>query len=161
MKRRKALINIAIGTGSVALLPFCTTHPYITYSQLPFSKSQFDLILLLSNLLVPSQDDTFPTPEDRPTFLLTMLQDMLTKEEIVTFAEGVQKFEQLQPDFNQSTTPIAVVGTLIEQEDAVGAALQTIKRFSLRHFMTSQVYMEEVQGYEFIPGRYEGCVIKN
>lgn len=161
MKRRTALINIAIGTGTLGLMPFCTTNPYQAFSLLPFSKKQFESIIQLSKIIVPPQEDSFATPEDRTTFLLTMLQDLQTDEEMLTFAEGVRALERLSIDFENPTETLTLISSLIEEEGIQGAALRTIKQFSLRHFMTAQAYMESVQGYEFIPGRYEGCVAIN
>ena len=161
MKRRKALIHIAIGTGTLGFMPFCTTNPYQAFSLLPLTKKQFETIIQLSKLMVPTKENTFATPEDRTTFLLTMLQDLQTDEEIQTFAEGVRALESLAIDFKNPNETLILLGSHMEEGSAQGAALRTIKQFSLRHFMTAQAYMETVQGYEFIPGRYEGCVAKN
>lgn len=161
MKRRTALKNIAIATGSLGLMPFCTSNPYQAFNQLPFTKKQFESILYLSIIMVPPLVESFATPEDRTAFLLTMIQDMLTKEEIKDFAEGIQAGEKLPIDFKNQAETLNQVTALMEEDSRLGYALRIIKQFSLRHFMTAQAYMENVQGYEFIPGRFEGCVVKN
>lgn len=160
MKRRKALATIVWGTGALAALPYCTTNPYAIFDHLPFSLEEMEAIIALSKDMVPEYTDSFPTPEERAIFLLRMLNDLLTPQEQQTFAEGVKAFLKENPSFFKLSISekesILMAGLAAEN-----SALLTIKRFSLRHLMTTQAYMENIQQYEFIPGRYDGCVAVN
>lgn len=160
MKRRKALATIVWGSGALAALPYCSSNPYAIFQQLPFSFAEFEAIISISKDLVPEQVESFPAPEERSFFLLQMLNDLLTSQEQLTFAEGVKAFLKDNPKFeDQNQTQREEI--LLNALSTENFALQTIKRFSLQHFTTTQAYMENIQEFEFIPGRYVGCVTVN
>lgn len=157
MKRRKALTTIVWGSGALAALPYCSSNPYSVFDRLPFTFLEFEAILGISRAIVPERSAEFPTPEPRSTFLFQLLNDLLTAQEQEAFAEGVKAFLSKNPEFMERD-PSAMEAILLTALSDSDEAIRTIKQFSLRHLMTTQTYMETVQGYEFIPGRFEGCV---
>ena len=89
MHRRIALKNIAIITGSTFILPYgCDFEPEMVYSNFTsFTKKQFGLLASISEFILPSDIKSFPTPENRLHFIMTMANDCLVKKERKLFEE--------------------------------------------------------------------------
>lgn len=162
MKRRKAIQTIAVGVGGLGLLSHCTSTP--TTPPILEEKDQ-KLVELLTEAILPSKSEEFPTPETRMEFILNQIGGTLVAEELVGYKNGLAIFKGL------------VEQTFLEPYEALDFEVQdyTIQRalahpgdlgyfmgknreWSLRHFMTSERYMTEFLNYEFIPNRYSGCV---
>ena len=162
MKRRKAIQTIAVGVGGLGLLSHCSSTP--TTPPILEEKDQ-KLVELLTEAILPSKSEEFPTPETRMEFILNQIGGTLVAEELEGYKNGLAIFKGL------------VEQTFLEPYEALDFEVQdyTIQRalahpgdlgyfmgknreWSLRHFMTSERYMTEFLNYEFIPNRYSGCV---
>lgn len=167
MKRRSALQKIAWVTGGAVVLPYyCETAPeLITYNRLPLTLPDRDLIDTLSNLILPEDTDGFPTLETRLDFVLTMVNDGLDKQQLADYMFGMQSFrthvmttyEKPFEELNEEEQ-LNCIGKVIDCGDEKSFFVSTIKGLSLRHFMTSENYMKNYLKFEFMPGRYNGCV---
>ena len=95
MLRRIALKNIAVITGSTFILPYgCDFEPVMVYSNFTsFTKKQFGLLASISEFILPSDIKSFPTPENRLHFIMTMANDCLVKKERKLFEEGFEFFQ--------------------------------------------------------------------
>ena len=82
MRRRKALQTIAMGFSGLGLLSHCTSS-----SSLPRLLEIEDQHLLrqLTEAILPSKSEEFPTPETRMEYLLNQIQGALTTEELVGY----------------------------------------------------------------------------
>ena len=167
MKRRSALQKIAWVSGGIAMLPYyCSTQPERTvYSNLPITIPDRNLINLLSNLILPEDTEGFPTMESRLDFILTMVNDGLDSQEISDYLFGMTEFRKhviatYGTSFEDLVTEdqLACIGKTIDCSDEKSFFVSTIKRHSLRHFTTSENYMKNYLNFEFMPGRYNGCV---
>ena len=162
MKRRKAIQTIALGVGGLGLLNHCTSTP--TTPPILEEKDQ-KLVELLTEAILPSKREEFPTPETRIQFILNQMGGTLTAEELESYKQGLDIFQGvveqtfLKPyevlDFDtQNYTILRALG----HPGELGFFMRKNRQWSLRHFMTSERYMTEFLNYEFIHNRYLGCV---
>lgn len=167
MKRRSALQKIAWVSGGIAMLPYyCSTQSEITvYNNLPIAISDRNLINLLSNLILPEDPESFPTMESRLDFVLTQVNDGFDSQEISDYLFGMTAFRKhVMATYGTSfedlveLDQLACIGKTIDCSDEKSFFVSTIKRHSLRHFTTSENYMKKYLNFEFMPGRYNGCV---
>ena len=167
MKRRSALQKIAWFSGGIAMLPnYCSTQPeIIAYNNLPIAISDRNLINVLSNLILPEDTENFPTMESRLDFILTRVNDGFDSQEVSDYLFGMTAFRRhvtatYGTPFEDLVTEdqLACIGKTIDCSDEKSFFISTIKRHSLRHFTTSENYMKNYLNFEFMPGRYNGCV---
>ena len=167
MKRRSALQKIAWVSGGIAMLPYyCSTQSEITvYNNLPIAISDRNLINLLSNLILPEDPESFPTMESRLDCVLTQVNDGFDSQEISDYLFGMTAFRKhVMATYGTSfedlveLDQLACIGKTIDCSDEKSFFVSTIKRHSLRHFTTSENYMKNYLNFEFMPGRYNGCV---
>ena len=162
MKRRKAIQTIALGVGGLGLLNRCTSTP--TTTTLLEEKDQ-KLVELLTEAILPSKSEEFPTPDTRMQFILNQMDGNLTAEELEGYKQGLEIFQGLveqtflKPyealDFD---TQNYTIQRALGHPGELGFFMRKNRQWSLRHFMTSERYMTEFLNYEFIPNRYLGCV---
>jgi len=162
MKRRKAVQTIALGIGGLGLLTHCTSSA--SSPPLLDEKDQ-NLIQLLTEAILPSKSEAFPTPETRMEFILNQMEGTLTAEELDFYKMGLIKYKGLieqtflMPyealDFD---TQNYIIQRAVAHPGELGFFMKKNRQWSLRHFMTSERYMTEFLNYEFIPNRHLGCV---
>ena len=162
MKRRKAIQTIALGVGGLGLLNHCTSTP--TASSILEEKDQ-KLVELLTEAILPSKSEEFPTPDTRIQFILNQMDGNLTAEESESYKQGLDIFQGLvektflKPyealDFD---TQNYTIQRALGHPGELGFFMRKNRQWSLRHFMTSERYMTEFLNYEFIPNRYLGCI---
>jgi len=162
MRRRKALQTIALGFSGLGLLSHCTSS-----SSLPRLLEIEDQHLLrqLTEAILPSKSEEFPTPETRMEYLLNQIEGALTTEELVGYQQGLKIFKRLveqtflmpyeELDFD---TQNYTIQRALSHSSELGFFMKKNRYWSLRHFRTSESYMTEFLNYEFIPNRYLGCV---
>ena len=167
MKRRSALQKIAWVSGGIVMLPYyCSTQLEITvYNNLPITISDRNLINLLSNLILPEDPESFPTMESRLDFVLMRVNDGFDSKEISNYLFGMTAFRKhVMATYGTSfedlvqVDQLACIGKTIDCSDEKSFFVSTIKRHSLHHFTTSENYMKNYLNFEFMPGRYKGCV---
>lgn len=162
MRRRKALQSIAMGIGGVATLSHCNTF-IASVPQLQKKDEQF--IGLISESILPSKSTSFPTPEPRLEFLVNQLEGGLTSAQFEEYKLGLEEFKKsiddsYAPAFDILSTDqqYEMLTKALASEGSLGFFMQKTKQWSLRHFITSENYMTNYLGYEFMPNRYLGCV---
>lgn len=167
MNRRTAIQNLGYLTGGTLFLPFaCQEIGVPIYSNLPLmNKKEQALIGHISLVLLPDDLQSFPAPESRQHFVLTMINDCSDAKQITTFVGGFEAFQwalshtqninfieltdQEQMDF---------LSNQFEQDTIIRDFLNVIKKYSLLHFETTEAYMTQYLKFEFIPGRFMGKV---
>ncbi len=162
MRRRKALQSIAMGIGGVATLSHCNTF-IPSVSQLQEKDEQF--IGLISESILPSKSISFPTPEPRLEFLANQLEGGLTSTQFEEYKSGLEEFKKsIDDSFAQAFDKLSayqhheILTKALASEGSLGFFMQKTRQWSLRHFITSENYMTNYLGYEFLPNRYLGCV---
>ena len=162
MKRRRAIQTIALGVSGLGILNHCTSTPSIP--PLLLERDQ-NLVGLLTEAILPSKSNKFPTPETRMQFILNQMGGVLTSDEIELYKQGLTNFKKiveqtflkpyqgLESDI-QEYTVLRALG----HPGEIGFFMRKNKEWSLRHFTTSELYMTKFSKYEFIPNRHLGCV---
>ena len=169
MRRRLAIKKIGIIVGGVSFLPYaCSNEQQLLYPNLtPYLKSkQLELIGLISNLILPKDDSTFPTKESRKEFILTMINDCYSESNTKKFIASFQSFESSIIEFYKKSffdlsfnEQMNFLTSEYESKSNSLFFLDTLKNYSILHFETSENYMLDYLKLEFIPGRYEGKVL--
>lgn len=162
MERRKAVQTIALGIGGLGLLSHCTSTPSVP--ALLTEKDQ-NLLGLLTEAILPSKSEAFPTPETRVQFILNQLGGALTSDELEFYKQGLiffrgiveQTFSIPYEALDFDTQNYTILRAL-DHPGELGFFMQKNRQWSLLHFRTSERYMTEFLNYEFIPNRHLGCV---
>ena len=146
MKRKKAIQTIILGAGSIGIFCYCEFNISIPSI---LKKSDEDLVSLLSEAILPSKNNEFPTPESRIQFILNQLGGGLNSHE--------RTFLKTYQDLDTEIQNFTIQRALYDNGD-LGYFMRKNRQWSLRHFTTSERYMTEFLNYEFIPNRHLGCV---
>lgn len=169
MNRRTAIRNIGLVTAGFSILPACdfTEDPPV-YDRVPLEKEQYHLIEWLTQAILPAGEPQIATPEPTTHFVLTMLNDCYAPEDIAKYLEGLTLFDQQIRDEYDTTFKKLIpeqqvlLFTEISKSEILPENLQyfldTTKRLSVRHFTTSEYFMVNHLDFEFVPGRFKGCV---
>jgi hypothetical protein len=167
MNRRTAIQNLGYLTGGTLFLPFaCQEIGVPIYSNLPLmNKKEQALIGHISLVLLPDDLQSFPAPESRQHFVLTMINDCSDAKQIATFVGGFEAFQwALSPTQNINFIELTdqeqmdFLSNQFEQDTIIRDFLNVIKKYSLLHFETTEAYMTQYLKFEFIPGRFMGKV---
>jgi hypothetical protein len=167
MNRRKAIQQVGLLTAGAILLPYaCQDIGVPVYSNLPLlGKKEQELIGYLSHVLLPDDTQSFPAPESRQQFVLTMINDCSDAKQLTAFVGGFEAFQwAVSPKQTLSFDELTVdeqrvfLSNQWEQDTVIRDFLNVIKRYSLLHFETTQAYMTDYLKFEFMPGRYLGKV---
>ena len=168
MKRREALQNIAFISAGAALLPACDFASVPVYSNIPMERKQWRMVEWLSEIVLPKGELEISTPETTSEFVLRMVNDCHEPEDIEKYVAGMQGFEQyLLETFDSNFKRLDEVQTtkLLSQLDESTTVPEDIKylysttrRLAQQHFTSSEFFLTEYLDFEFVPGRYLGCV---
>lgn len=168
MKRREAIQNIFLLSAGMALMPSCQFEESgPVYANVPLEKGQRTLMNLLTNAILPREGTEIKTPESTTDFILTMLNDCTSPEDIQKYLTGMKEFTQnIQEIYNTSFKKMETEAQLTLFEDLGKSEKMTdnAKHFfnttswlTQRHFRSSEHFMTNYQDFEFAPGRYIGC----
>lgn len=168
MKRRKAVQNLALITGSIALMPGCSLEEKEpVFDQMSLEPGDVRLVELIAEAVLPKSGIAVETPEPTSHFILNMVNDCYREREITRFSRGLQLFKQLIKDEYQKPfkelNPAQHILLFTEVKNSpiypksLKYFLSTIKSLSVRHFTSSSFFMTQKLDFEFAPGRYLGC----
>jgi len=171
MKRRKAIQSIVIVGAGVTLLPACDffQEPLKIYENLPLDRAQRTVLAQLSETILPKISlHEISTPEPTLDFILTMLNDCSPKEDIDKYLAGfedfhshlIEKYNQTFPNLKpaQVTELMTYLTTSEEVPEKMKYFFNTTNGLTQQHFKSSEYYLKNYLDFEFVPGRYEGCV---
>jgi hypothetical protein len=167
VKRRTAIRNFGVIAGGVLVLPYaCTFSAEMVYKNFPLVKlKEQELIGKICNCILAEDPINFPTPESRIQFVLTMINDCGSQNEISILIGGLEAFESaLSPthetDFNTLTKEeqSEFIEIHFKEKTLVTDFLNLMKKYSLLHFESSENYLTQYLNFEFMPGRYFGRV---
>ena len=172
MKRRKAIQNLALMAGGIALLPGCSLEEKEpVFDQLALEPGDYRLISQVSEAILPQGETPIETMEPTADFVLTMVNDVYSIKESTRFVRGLGLFKQLIKDEYQktftelNTQQHILLFTEITHSPIYPKSLKyflsTTRQLTIRHYTSSQFFMSEKLDFEFAPGRYLGCKIVN
>ena len=172
IKRRKAIRQLAVLSSGIVLLPGCNLpareEAIPQFANLPLMPEEWGLMKALTRAILPVEDLPATTPETTAEFVLRMVNDCSEPENILEYRVGmkvfsqfvqdkyVQTFDLLNPEQHLLTFAEVMQSEILP--DSLRHFLETTKRWTVRHFTTSEYFMKNHLGYEFVPGRFHGCV---
>ena len=117
---------------------------------------------------LPDPAPVINTPESTEDFILTMVNDCYKPIEIRRYRRGMRMFLQAVQDeherrFEQlNKYQHVLMFTEMTESEMFPKSLQfflnTTKRLAVQHFTGSEYFLTQKLEWEFIPGRYVGCV---
>ncbi len=159
---------MAILSSAVTLLPSCNLETVPVYENIPIDKPQRKLIEQLTEAILPKKNTAVVTPEKTVDYVLTIINDCHAPEEIEQYISGLKELqlllkEQFKSSFQQLTPEAQnALFALLQDAENSSANLRhfytTTHYLTKDHFVTSEYFMTNYLEYEFIPGRYLGCV---
>lgn len=169
MKRRQAIQGLATISAGAFLFSSCDLFdPQPVYSNIPLKRSQRHLISQLSDAILPKQGLEIITPEPTLDFVLTMVNDCYSPEDIEKYIVGMNEFElYLEQNYKkrfdriETALQLDILKNLDESKELsleLDFFYTTTKRLTMQHFTSSDYFMTNYLDYEMVPGRYLGCV---
>jgi len=168
MLRRDALRNIILASIGVSILPSCDFESFKTYQHLPLKKRQFRLIRAIQKTILPLGDVQAEIEEPSLDFMLKVINDCLSKKEINKYLQGLYKFENhiatlsdLNFDKQDVKEQLALIDMSFKEENTsteLNFFMKTNKELTVDYLSKSRYYQTTYFDYEFMPGRYLGCI---
>lgn len=180
MDRREAIKNLALITGSAlsystvaGIMGGCSTTQGGTFTPETLTKDQNDLIIVLSEQIIPTTDTPGAKEAKVNEFIDHMLTNWNTQEEKKHFLNGLDDVDEVsKQQFNQSflnlssEEQVSVMETLQQvaksSQTKQGSDIQPfflmLKEFTIVGYYTSQIGASEELALDLVPGYYDGCV---
>ncbi|MBK9018289.1 MAG: gluconate 2-dehydrogenase subunit 3 family protein [Saprospiraceae bacterium] len=171
MKRRQAIRNIAIATAAAYLLPQCKNEPAVTgpvYPNLPLDEKQRKLVEQFAEALLPKAKTQVKTPETTADFILTVLNDCHSPEDIQKYVAGLTELQahvqqKYKADFgslgaDKHTEIFSYLSSDTGPSEPLKFFYDKTRGMTIEHFTSSEFFMKNVMKWEFAPGYFRGCV---
>jgi hypothetical protein len=171
LNRREVLKQFVFVSAGFALIPSCMQDRSKSNVLLKKIKVMPDDEAMLSELcetIIPKTDTPGAKDISAHLFVLKMVDDCRTKAEQERFMRGMKDFNQ----FCNATSGDGFVDCSLEQRGKIVdeiiskkdqdtdliAFFTTVKSLAIQSYTSSQFFLTNVQVYELVPGRYQGCV---
>lgn len=167
MKRRNAIRNIAVLSTGVGLLSSCNwwdTTRVPVYENISLDKDKWFFINDISRLILPVTTSEQPLTESPTHFVLTSVNDCFSPKDIQRFLEGCTSFqisfhENYGKEIQSEDLSDFVVALSAEDlPDSQGYFIEVVKNLRIRYFMSEENFLKNKLDFEFVPGRFSGCV---
>ncbi|MEM8906293.1 MAG: gluconate 2-dehydrogenase subunit 3 family protein [Bacteroidota bacterium] len=179
MQRRKAIQQIALISTGIVLLPNCHWESFPVYEKVPLQEGQRQVIDRLAQAILPMEELPLELPESTTDFILRMLNDCFAPKDIQRYLDGLQAFQLASNQVEQKQMTDILPKMLaqlneqhlanIEKASATQVELETIesplaffygttKQLTQQHFTSSPFFLKEILDFDFVPGRFTGCV---
>jgi hypothetical protein len=153
-----------VGAGA-SLLPYCTAERWPSFENLALENKAYKTLQALINQILPDEDEQITNMESRFEFVLKQVNDLYSTENIEQFKNGLKQLnettrENHNQDFHKiaAEEQLATLVSLVDQEGSAAYTIQTTKGLCVEHFTRSEYFMKELMDFEFVPGRYVGCM---
>ncbi|MCB0686448.1 MAG: hypothetical protein KDC53_07985 [Saprospiraceae bacterium] len=167
MNRRQAIQQLTIMGLGLTLYPSCNTEKIPQYSRVPLDAKRYKLLQEVSEAILPVDHITYVTPEPRSQYILTILNDCTSTEEVTNFLTGLESLQQYLTGVKMSDLDKLSNDDLDKifdymadskgQDENLYKFYRTTKNLATQHFTGCEKFMIEELKFEFVPGRYIGC----
>lgn len=170
MKRREAIRNILLASASTIFITSCADKNVIEFlseGNLGLNDRHKDYLFQISNTFLPLGDleDKVGNPVD---FIMTMINDCHTPEEVQQFATGFEQYKKLMEDSRlkigsaseEAVMPVVqkVLEASEQPQEALIFFINKTKNLSIQNLMSSEYYMTEYLDYSLVPKEpFNGC----
>lgn len=169
MKRRQAILHMAWISSGIALMPACTTESWPSFDKLPLEVEQHKFMKWLCAAILPkAEPEIVTTPEPTSHFVLRMINDTYSPEDIQRYLLGMRLMKQhIQDEYKHTFEELnaeqqVLLFTEISNSDIFPKSLQFFlretKSLCIRHFTTSEYFMKNHLRFKFIPGPFKCCI---
>jgi hypothetical protein len=169
MKRRKAIKSIIIASTATVFFSGCSDTnviEFIRFGKLTLNQKHKDYLAMISETFLPISGVS-ENIGDPVEFILTMLNDCSSQQEISDFAEGFEQYKSLmkesklrikKADPDQVLEVVKAVLDGIELSEALLFFIQTVRNRSIQNLKSSEYYLSEYLDYQLIPTEYIPCL---
>lgn len=169
MKRRQAIKHLVILSSATAILPGCRIEPTgAIYENVSLDNQQFELLGQFIDSLLPKEKTNVITPEKTVDFVLTVLNDCHSPEDIQKFKAGLSALQAyLSQNYKAKYDALgnkekAEIFTYLSEKEGTTEPVEffyrTSRKLAIEHFTSSPFFMKNIMGWEFVPGYFKGCV---
>lgn len=165
MDRRKAISIIAAAAAGTLILPSCNSEIQGTraFSRLSINQDQIKILENLSNKVLPIPSAFILENVSPNEFLLTMLEDCATPEQLSKFENGLSEFQSYIKEKNINRIQDMDIKELESltsgtEENNLQFFINTVKQLNVQYYTSTKDYLNNYSDWEFVPGRFNGCV---
>lgn len=174
MQRRVLLKTLTALTLGSTLSWGCSNKDQIWeegLSKISIDEQSARFINQLSQVILPTSDIDYSTPESLPQFIETLINDCHSAEDISKYGRGYQEYKIFLKEKLSADIAKLEEDELNELFDAVNdETLMTengrfffnkTREISIEHFKSSEYYLTNFTNYEMVPARFNGCANLN
>jgi hypothetical protein len=169
MQRRTALKTVALSIGSVIILPsWANAWTTKSLQNQPFNSSfsQETLLAEIVETIIPKTDTPGAKDLEIHQFTMKMIADCYDKKAQEVFAKGLVSVDNFaQKDFSKSfiesdsKQKLAVLNSMLNSSDSNDKDfVRLVKNITVQGYLNSEYVMTNLRKYQFLPGKYHGCV---
>ena len=169
MTRRESIRNILIASSGTIFLTGCQESNVIDFlrdDRLVLNTRHENYLAHIANTFLPldSKSEIVGSPVK---FILTMLNDCHSPENINDYAIGFDQYKMLMKEsrLKIKTSEIAEIIPVVkkaleatEPQEELTFFIDKTKNLAIRHLKTSEHYMSDYLGYKLVPGNFEACM---
>ncbi|WP_229311780.1 gluconate 2-dehydrogenase subunit 3 family protein [Larkinella rosea] len=169
MERRKALQSLAVAVGGLVSLPGWASswnRAGIPSGQSFLAPNADALLAEVVEVIIPTTDTPGAKALGVHTFIQKIVTDCMEPSAQESLTKGLTAVEALAQktysksfaslDAAQKTELLKTVSQSTEPDQK--GFFSMVKGMTIQGYMTSEYVMNNITHYEFVPGRYHGCV---
>ena len=169
MQRRTALKTVALSIGSVITLPAWANTWSINslpnqHFNLSFSKET--LLAEIVELIIPKTDTPGAKDLEINKFVVKMVADCYDKKAQEVFTKGLNSVDNVaNKDYSKpfeqcdGKQKLAVLNAMLSSSNNDDKDfVELVKNITIQGYLNSEYVMTNLRKFEFVPGRYHGCV---
>jgi hypothetical protein len=128
---------------------------------------QEEMLAELAESIIPKTNTPGAKDIYAHLFVLKMMDDCKSKEDQEKFVKGLEAFDAfsktksgksfLKSDKAERVSVLEAIEKT-DEKDGLHLFYNTMKRYTIQAYTTSEFYLTNVQVYEMVPSRYHGCV---
>lgn len=169
MQRRAALKTFALSIGSTLVLPSWAnawSKETLCQSDIILSSSQEALLAEIVETIIPKTDTPGARELNVDKFVTLMVADCYDAKAQETFKKGLSAADEIaKKDYSKAFTEVepaqrlAVLNKMDKSgNDTEKGFIRLVKNLTIQGYLNSEYVMTNLRVFEFIPGRYHGCV---
>ncbi|WP_337042517.1 gluconate 2-dehydrogenase subunit 3 family protein [Emticicia sp. 17c] len=169
MQRRAALKTFALSIGSTLVLPSWAnawSKETLQQSSIILTPLQETLLAEVVGTIIPKTDTPGAKDLNVDKFVTLMVADCYDTKAQDTFAKGLVAVDEIaRKEYNKTfiscepTQKLAVLNKMDKAgNDTEKGFIRLVKNLTIQGYLNSEYVMTNLRVYEFIPGRYHGCV---
>ncbi|RYU96336.1 gluconate 2-dehydrogenase subunit 3 family protein [Emticicia agri] len=169
MQRRAAIKTFAMSIGSTLVLPSWAnawSKETLHQSDTLLSTSQEALLAEIVETIIPKTDTPGAKELNIDKFVTLMVADCYDAKAQDTFAKGLIAADDIaKKEYNKAfveAEPAQKLAILNKMDksgtDTEKGFIRLVKNLTIQGYLNSEYVMTNLRVFEFIPGRYHGCV---